>query len=64
MFMGSNGCAWVRMDEVGRGGHGEHRNKTKVGHLGSHRLVFGPYGRENFPGHDVVAFLTTMVKDV
>ena len=53
---GVNECGWVHMGALGRGGHGEHENKTKGGHLGSRRAVFGPYGRGNFPGHDVVAF--------
>ena len=55
--MGVDGCKWVRMGALGRRGHGEHTNKVRRGHLGSSWSEFGPYyGRENFPGHDVLWF--------
>ena len=51
------------MGVMGHRGHGEHTNKERRGHLGSHRPGFGPYGRGNFPGHDVLWCLSKMVKN-
>ena len=51
------------MGALGRRGQEGHKNKAGRGHLGSRRPVFGPYGRGNFPGHDVFAFYARMVKD-
>ena len=45
---------WVRMSDIGYVGAGGQENKVKMGICWYTGHGFGPYGRGNFPGHDVL----------
>ena len=45
---------WVRLGAVGYVGAGGQENKVSMGTCRYTGHGFGPYGRGNFPGHDVL----------
>ena len=45
---------WVRMGAIGYVGAGGQENKVSMGICRYTGHGFGPYGRGNFPGHDVL----------
>ena len=61
--VGADGCGWVRVNALGRRGHGNTHKQGEQTQKRLYRTYFGVYGRGNFPGHDVLCVLPKMVKN-
>ena len=59
---GAYGCKWVRMGAIGYVGAGGQENKVRMRIYWYTGHGFGPYGRGNFPGHDVLRISPKMFK--